>query len=75
MIIVLAALTGRRGQLAEAKRIIVATPVAGESIAGEIHKIVEGIVILEIPEYFYAVAVYRNWHDVADQEVLKIVEG
>jgi len=60
---------------AKAKKIIVAAPVAGESIAGEIHKIVEGIVILEIPDFFYAVAqVYRNWHDVSDQEVLKIVE-
>jgi len=32
---------------AKAKKIIVAAPVAGESIAGEIHKIVEGIVYLK----------------------------
>ena len=60
---------------AKAKKIIVAAPVAGKSIAGEIRKIVGGVVILEIPEFFYAVAqVYRNWHDVSDQEVLKIME-
>jgi len=60
---------------AKAKKIIVAAPVAGESIAREIKKIVEGIVILEIPGFFYAVAqVYINWHDVSDQEVLKIME-
>ncbi len=58
----------------KAKKIIVASPVAGESIAGEIHKIVEGIVILEIPEFSYAVAqVYINWHDVSDQEAIKIM--
>ena len=60
---------------AKAKKIIVAAPVAGESIADEIYKIVEEIVILEIPEFFYAVAqVYIDWHDVSDQEVLKIME-
>ena len=37
---------------AKAKKIIVAAPVAGESIAREIQKIVEGIVILEIPRFF-----------------------
>ncbi|MCD6295093.1 MAG: phosphoribosyltransferase, partial [Deltaproteobacteria bacterium] len=58
----------------KAKKIIVASPVAGESIAGENHKIVEGIVILEIPEFFYAVAqVYINRHDVSDQEAIKIM--
>ena len=60
---------------AKAKKIIVAAPVAGESIAGEIHKIVEGIVIPEIPKFFFAVPqVYINRHDVSDQEALKILE-
>jgi len=60
---------------AKAGKIIVAAPVAGERVAYEIQQIVEEIVILEVPRPFYAVAqVYRNWHDVSDQEALKIMK-
>jgi predicted phosphoribosyltransferase len=60
---------------AKAEKIIVAAPVAGEWVAREIQNKVEEIVILESPRPFYAVAqVYRNWRDVFDQEVLKIME-
>lgn len=60
---------------AKVEKIIVAAPVAGECVAGELQNIVEEIVILEMPNPFYAVAqVYRKWRDVFDQEVLKIMK-
>ncbi len=50
-------------------------PVAGEATAEEIGKLCDEIVILEMPEYFQAVAqVYRQWYDVPDREVLAIME-
>jgi putative phosphoribosyl transferase len=58
-----------------AKKIVVASPVAGREIAGEIGRMVDEVVILEKPVFFRAVAqVYRNWYDVSDQEVMEILE-
>jgi putative phosphoribosyl transferase len=57
-----------------ADKIVAAVPVAGGRIAQEIDKIVDETVILEIPEFFHAVAqVYSNWYDVQDEEVLEIM--
>ena len=57
-------------------RIVVAVPVAGREVAEEIGKIVDDLVVLEIPDNFMAVAqVYRNWYDVSDEEVLEILEN
>ncbi|VAW37552.1 phosphoribosyltransferase [hydrothermal vent metagenome] len=57
------------------ERIIVAAPVAGERVVREMQGLVEQIIILAIPRFFYAVAqVYRNWRDVSDQEVLEIMK-
>jgi putative phosphoribosyl transferase len=57
-----------------AKKIVVAAPVAGKDIAAEIAKLVDQMVILEMPPGFRAVAqVYRNWYDVADREVLTLM--
>ena len=62
-------------QKKKAKYIIVAAPVASDRITMEFEKIVDDVVILEKPEFFYAVAqVYRNWHDVSDEEVLHLLE-
>ncbi len=37
--------------------------------------LVEQIIILAMPKFFYAVAqIYRNWRDVPDQEVLEIMK-
>ncbi len=59
----------------KAKKIIVASPVAGPDTAAEIPKIVDEAVILETPVYFRAVAqVYANWYDVSDEEVIRIME-
>jgi predicted phosphoribosyltransferase len=58
-----------------AKKIAVAVPVAGEETVQEIRGIVDEIIVLEIPRFFHAVAqVYKNWYDVSDQEVIRILE-
>jgi putative phosphoribosyl transferase len=58
-----------------AGRIVVAVPVTGEQTAREIGALVDEIVVLEKPPFFRAVAqVYRNWYDVSDREVLRIME-
>ncbi len=60
---------------AEAQTIVVAVPVTGKKTAHEIKKLVDDIVVLVIPQPFYAVAqVYENWYDVSDQEVIAIME-
>ncbi|MCF7874941.1 MAG: phosphoribosyltransferase [Candidatus Omnitrophica bacterium] len=52
--------------------LIVASPVAGPSVADQINRQVDKTVILEIPKFFRAVAQsYQNWHDVSDQEVIE----
>ncbi len=56
----------------KAKKIVVASPVAGPDVAESLTKIVDETVILEKPAFFQAVAqVYRNWYDVPDSEVLE----
>ena len=58
-----------------AKKIVVGAPVAGADVAGEIRRIVDEVVILEIPRFFHAVAqVYRNWYDLVDEDVFNILE-
>ena len=58
----------------KARRIIVVVPVAGKDIKDEIGKLVDEIIILEMPVFFNAVAqVYLNWHDVTDNEVIEIL--
>lgn len=57
-----------------AKKIIAAVPVAGRRVASKIDKMVNETVILEVPEFFQAVAqVYLNWYDVPDEEVIEIL--
>lgn len=59
----------------DAGKIVVAVPVAGREVAGEISRMVDEIVVLETPAHFMAVAqVYMNWYDVSDDEVLEILE-
>ena len=57
-----------------AGRIVVGVPVTGEDRASEIGRLVDEIVVLEVPRFFRAVAqAYENWYDVPDEEVLEIV--
>lgn len=59
----------------KAGKIVVAVPVAGREVAQQIEQLVDGIIVLEKPMFFRAVAqVYRNWYDVPDSEVLEIME-
>jgi len=58
----------------KAKEIVVAVPVAGQDTLEDIKRLVDEIIVLEIPYYFYAVAqIYLNWHDVTDKEVIEIM--
>lgn len=62
-------------QKKKAKLIIVAAPVASERITEEFEQIVDDVVILEKPAFFYAVAqAYRHWYDVSDEEVLTLLK-
>jgi putative phosphoribosyl transferase len=56
------------------EKIIVAVPVSGKSTADMIAEEVDELVVLEMPDKFRAVAeVYRNWYDLTDEDVLKIL--
>lgn len=58
----------------DAGEIIVAAPVTGPRVEREFRKLVDKVVILEVPPDFHAVAqVYENWYDVPDQEVMEIM--
>lgn len=58
-----------------AKKITVASPVAGPEIARRLEKAADEVVVLEKPPAFRAVAqVYENWYDVPDHEVLEILD-
>lgn len=57
-------------------RLIVASPVGSPEVTRAItlKKVVDETIILEKPKFFRAVAqVYEKWHDVADHEVLAIM--
>ncbi len=57
-----------------AKEVIVASPVAGPSVAAEFSELADHVVILEKPVLFRAVAqAYADWHDVSDREVLDVM--
>jgi putative phosphoribosyl transferase len=59
-----------------AQKIIVAVPVSGRRVAREIDKLVDETVVLEVPEFFHAVAqAYLHWYDVTDEEVLEIMNN
>jgi len=58
----------------EARKNVVAVPVTGSEVAGEIEKKVDELVVLEIPRNFRAVAeAYEKWYDVSDGEVLDLL--
>ncbi len=59
----------------KAKKIIVAVPVSSNDVAEEIGRMVDEIIVLEKPEFFYAVAqAYKNWYDVPNEEVVGVME-
>ncbi len=59
----------------EAKKIIVAVPVASQQAIEKFSQMADEVVVLESPVNFYAVAqVYENWYDVTDEEVLDFLK-
>ncbi|MFW6082526.1 MAG: phosphoribosyltransferase, partial [Chloroflexota bacterium] len=63
----------------DARKIIVAVPVAGSDVEKRISSgedgAVDKVVVLEQPEFFRAVAqVYETWYDVPDSEVTALME-
>jgi putative phosphoribosyl transferase len=59
----------------KAKKVVVASPVAGPQATLELAKVADEVVIMEKPSFFRAVAEsYRNWYDVPDEEVMGFVE-
>jgi len=59
----------------KAQRIIAAAPVASPTTTEDLKRIADEVVILEKPRFFRAVAqVYEHWHDVSDEEVLRIMD-
>lgn len=56
-----------------AGKVVVAVPVAGEQSIRKFTRMADEVVVLESPEFFYAVAqVYEHWRDVSDEEALEI---
>jgi len=59
----------------EAGKIVVASPVAGQSVAEGLAEVADETVIVEQPSFFHAVAeVYNNWYDVSDDEVISFMQ-
>jgi putative phosphoribosyl transferase len=59
-----------------AKKVVVASPVAGPDTVAELSGLVDDVVVLEKPAFFRAVAqAYANWYDVPDQEVIRILQN
>ncbi|MGB5964635.1 MAG: phosphoribosyltransferase [Sulfurimonadaceae bacterium] len=57
----------------DARKIIVAVPVAGSQAIEKFSQMADEVIVLESPAHFYAVAqVYENWCDVSDEEVLEL---
>lgn len=57
-----------------AKKIIVAVPVAGKDALELVQKEADSVFVVTVPANFYAVAqAYKEWHDVTDNEAMKIM--
>lgn len=58
-----------------AAQVVVASPVSGERYVSDINALADDVVIVEQPEFFYAVGqVYENFHNLSDHEVLALME-
>jgi len=59
----------------QAQRVVVAVPVAGPAVARQLAEAADALVVLKKPPGFRAVAeVYRDWYDVPDDEVIRILQ-
>jgi putative phosphoribosyl transferase len=58
-----------------AAKVIVASPVSGRNYVSEINTMADDVVIVEQPEYFYAVGqVYEDFHHLSNEEVISLLE-
>jgi putative phosphoribosyl transferase len=58
-----------------AEKIVVASPVSGQTILQELHAKADEVVILTIPKNFYAVSQgYYHFHDLEDEAVISLLE-
>ena len=58
----------------EAKKIVVASPVAGPDVAEDMARLADEAVIIETPRFFQAVSqVYINWYDMSYEQVIEIM--
>jgi putative phosphoribosyl transferase len=59
---------------AQAGKIVAAAPVSGMDVADEVEKIVDELVVLDIPDYFQAVGqVYERFNQLEDEGVIEIM--
>jgi predicted phosphoribosyltransferase len=59
----------------KAKKIIVAAPVSGEDVINVLEDMVDEVIVLEIPENYFAVSQgYESFYNVPDEEVLAIMD-
>ncbi len=59
----------------KAKRIILAVPVAPPEVIEKLRPLVDGLIVLEEPEFFAAVGqFYYDFPQVSDEEVVKLLE-
>jgi predicted phosphoribosyltransferase len=57
------------------KKIVLAVPIAPRETVEELKQIVDEVVVLEIPEYFYAVGQgYADFSQVTDEEVRELLD-
>jgi predicted phosphoribosyltransferase len=59
----------------QAAQIVVAAPVAGESVKKELEKVADEVIILETPAFYHAVSqVYEYFEQVSDEEAVALLE-
>lgn len=57
-------------------KIIVAAPIAGQRMEHMLRKMVDEVIILEKPEFFYAVGQgYRDFDDLTDEETVAFIDN
>jgi predicted phosphoribosyltransferase len=57
-------------------RLIAAAPIASQEMASELHKLVDEVIILETPPYFYAVSQgYRYFKNLNDEQTIAFMDA
>jgi putative phosphoribosyl transferase len=57
-------------------RIVVAAPIASQQMENELAMVVDDVVILEKPVYYYAVGQgYRHFYNLSDEETIAFLDA